>query len=82
MFFPVLVIRDLNILLGKNVEGDTSAIVINLSRTCYLAGELLSHLRQRQPYLNITDKDVLCVQMAALCHDLGSFSASKMKFGA
>jgi hypothetical protein len=40
-------------------------------RTCFLAGELLTHLCQRQHKLNITEKDVLCVQMAGLCHDLG-----------
>ncbi|CAF4222763.1 unnamed protein product [Rotaria magnacalcarata] len=39
--------------------------------TCYLAGELLTRLCQKQPELNITPKDILCVQMAALCHDLG-----------
>ncbi|CAF4519480.1 unnamed protein product [Rotaria socialis] len=39
--------------------------------TCYLAGELLTHLCHKQPELNITPKDILCVQMAALCHDLG-----------
>ncbi|CAF5218133.1 unnamed protein product, partial [Rotaria magnacalcarata] len=38
--------------------------------TCYLAGELLTRLCQKQPELNITPKDILCVQMAALCHDL------------
>jgi len=42
-----------------------------LIRTCHLAGELLAHLCQRQPELNITSKDVLSVQIAALCHDLG-----------
>lgn len=41
--------------------------------TCYLAGELLTHLCQRQPELKITAKDVLSVQIAALCHDLGLF---------
>ncbi|CAF4375878.1 unnamed protein product, partial [Rotaria sp. Silwood2] len=46
--------------------------------TCYLAGELLMHLRQKQPELNITDKDTLCVQMAALCHDLGHGPFSHM----
>lgn len=39
--------------------------------TCHLAGEFIRHLRRHQPELNITDKDVLCVEIAALCHDLG-----------
>lgn len=29
------------------------------------------NLRRKQPNLNIKDEDVLCVQIAALCHDLG-----------
>ncbi|XP_065808325.1 deoxynucleoside triphosphate triphosphohydrolase SAMHD1-like [Labrus bergylta] len=37
----------------------------------YLAGKLAEALRSRQPDLSITDRDVLCVQIAGLCHDLG-----------
>uniref|UniRef100_A0A8C1K829 HD domain-containing protein n=1 Tax=Cyprinus carpio TaxID=7962 RepID=A0A8C1K829_CYPCA len=37
----------------------------------YLAGCLLKTLRENQPELNITKKDFLCVQIAALCHDMG-----------
>ncbi|KAM6981978.1 deoxynucleoside triphosphate triphosphohydrolase SAMHD1-like [Tautogolabrus adspersus] len=37
----------------------------------YLAGELAKALRTRQPELNITEEDILCVQIAGLCHDLG-----------
>ncbi|XP_064640237.1 deoxynucleoside triphosphate triphosphohydrolase SAMHD1-like isoform X1 [Lineus longissimus] len=37
----------------------------------HLAGELVRLLQKKQPELNITDKDVLCVQMAGLCHDIG-----------
>jgi len=29
------------------------------------------NLQREQPYLNITKKDVLCVKIAGLCHDLG-----------
>ena len=40
-------------------------------RCSHLAGELIKNLQQKQPELEITDADVLCVQVAALCHDLG-----------
>ena len=41
-------------------------------RVCHLAGELLEALRLKQSQeLSITDKDVLCVKIAGLCHDLG-----------
>lgn len=37
----------------------------------YLAEKLARMLQKKQGCLNITDKDVLCVAMAGLCHDLG-----------
>ncbi|XP_065325713.1 deoxynucleoside triphosphate triphosphohydrolase SAMHD1-like isoform X2 [Pelmatolapia mariae] len=37
----------------------------------YLAGELAKALKVKQPELDISDRDVLCVQIAGLCHDLG-----------
>uniref|UniRef100_A0A672LGU9 Deoxynucleoside triphosphate triphosphohydrolase SAMHD1-like n=1 Tax=Sinocyclocheilus grahami TaxID=75366 RepID=A0A672LGU9_SINGR len=37
----------------------------------HLAGCLLKTLHENQPELNITKQDFLCVQIAALCHDMG-----------
>ncbi|XP_059411052.1 deoxynucleoside triphosphate triphosphohydrolase SAMHD1-like [Carassius carassius] len=37
----------------------------------HLAGCLLKTLHENQPELNIKKKDFLCVQIAALCHDMG-----------
>ncbi|CAL8238970.1 unnamed protein product [Gadus morhua 'NCC'] len=37
----------------------------------YLAGKLAKSLQKKQPELNINERDILCVQIAGLCHDLG-----------
>ncbi len=29
-------------------------------------------LQRKQPELSVSDKDVLCVKIAGLCHDLGN----------
>jgi HD superfamily phosphohydrolase len=39
--------------------------------TAYLAYEFVKDLRWRQPELEVSDRDLLCVTLAALCHDLG-----------
>ena len=40
-------------------------------RVAYLAGKLLKTLKENQPELKIDETDILCVQIAGLCHDLG-----------
>ena len=37
----------------------------------HLAERLARRLATRQPQLGITEKDILCVKLAGLCHDLG-----------
>lgn len=37
----------------------------------YLAGQLLAHIQTHQPEINLTERDILCVKLAGLCHDLG-----------
>ena len=44
---------------------------------CYLAGEFARTLQTKRPELNITDKEVLCVEIAGLIHDLGIISNFK-----
>jgi|EP01043_Picozoa_sp_COSAG02_P006840 hypothetical protein len=46
--------------------------------TAHLAGCVATQLRKLQPALGITEKDVLCCQLAGLCHDLGHGPMSHM----
>lgn len=42
-----------------------------LCSVCHLAGKFLQELKERQPELHLSDIDLLCVELAGLCHDLG-----------
>ena len=37
----------------------------------YLAEKFLNRIRKNQPELGITDRDIQCVRIAGLCHDIG-----------
>ena len=37
----------------------------------FLAGEMLKHLKSKQPELKISDREIELVKIAGLCHDLG-----------
>lgn len=42
---------------------------------CHLAGKLIQKLKEKQPYLEISNEEILCIQIAALCHNLGSVTS-------
>ncbi len=48
----------------------------------HLAFRMVTSISERQPELGITSKDILCVTLAALCHDIGHGPGSHMWDGA
>ena len=66
-------------LRGLKQLGTVEHVYVNATHTrfehslgvMYLAEQLSRQLQRRQPKLGITDKDVLCVKLAGLLHDIG-----------
>ncbi|KAA0721725.1 Deoxynucleoside triphosphate triphosphohydrolase SAMHD1 [Triplophysa tibetana] len=57
--------------LKYSIKTKEGKILFICGRVAYLAGCLLKSLQDKQPELNLTMSDMLCVEIAGLCHDLG-----------
>lgn len=51
--------------------GATHSRFLHSIGVAHYAEQVVRTLQRHQPYLNITEQDVLCVKVAGLCHDLG-----------
>ena len=49
-------------------------------RVCYLAGEYARMLQKNHPTLMISDVEILHVEIAGLCHDLGKSTYSLAQY--
>lgn len=69
---PAPLIRDLNIhLVGMACSYGTLILLSRSIGVAFLARKMAKHLQTMHPELGISDRDVGCVEIAGLCHDLG-----------
>ncbi|XP_019862173.1 PREDICTED: deoxynucleoside triphosphate triphosphohydrolase SAMHD1-like [Amphimedon queenslandica] len=55
----------------QNIQKSTYSRLQHSIGMYYLAGKYVKQLQRKQPDQDITESDVLCVQIAALCYNLG-----------
>jgi hypothetical protein len=60
--------------ISKNITFIAVIRKLSWCRVSYLAGKLLKTIKEQQPEENISERDILCVEIAGLCHDLGRSS--------
>jgi hypothetical protein len=62
----------LSIVLVRYYLHMTLALVnLGFPGVSFLARLMVEHLQKDQPSLGITQRDIVCVELAGLCHDLG-----------
>lgn len=77
--FDVIDTPEFQRLRGLKQLGSTSYLYPGATHTrfehsigvAHLAGLMVKKIARRQPQLNVTEADILCVTVAGLCHDVG-----------
>ena len=54
-----------------SLHGYYITLPLCFNRVAHLAGKLVEKIHAKQSELEIAPRDILCVKIAGLCHDLG-----------